>query len=291
MTGSDITRTKARELRERLGGPALIRAVGAHNGLTAKLAERAGFESVWASGFEISASYALPDASLLSMTQFLDAAEAMDAATSLPVIADCDTGFGGPRNVAHAVHCYERRGIAGICVEDKVFPKLNSFAATGHELLPVAEFTQKISAGKAAQDSADFLFIARTEALVAGCAVDEALTRAHAYRIAGADAILVHSKSRAPHQVLEFASRWEEATPLIAVPTTYGAVHEKELKEAGFAMVIYANHGIRAAIRGVNAALGILAEAGRAEAVEDQIATISEVFDLQGMTVPFGGGT
>ena len=284
MTDNRLGFTKAQNLRSLLGSSAFIRAVGAHNGLTAKLAERAGFEAVWASGFEISASHALPDASLLTMTQFLDAAEAMNAATSLPVIADCDTGFGGPLNVAHAVRSYERRGIAGICVEDKVFPKVNSFAAITHELLPADEFNRKIRAGKSAQATGEFLIVARTEALVAGFGMDEALARARAYRAAGADAILVHSKSREPGQVLEFATRWDEGAPLIAVPTTYGSVHEKELQEAGFSMVIYANQGIRAAIRSVNSALAVLADAGRGEAVESQIVPISEVFDLQGMT-------
>jgi phosphoenolpyruvate phosphomutase len=290
MADSRANPGKAQRLRDLLAGPSIARAVGAHNGLTARLAEHSGFESIWASGFEISASYAVPDASLLSMTQLLDAAEAMDAAADLPVIADCDTGFGGPLNVAHTVRCYERRGIAAICVEDKVFPKLNSFAATTHELVPAAEFAGKIRAGKAAQTGDAFLLIARTEALVAGLSVSEALRRAHAYCAAGADAILVHSKSRDAGQVLEFAACWDEGVPLIAVPTTYGGVQEKELQEAGFSMVIYANQGIRAAIRSVSAVLAVLADAGRAHAVEDQVASMSEVFALQGMTIPFESG-
>jgi len=271
-------------LRQLLAGPRVVRAVGAHNGLGAKLAQRAGFEAVWASGFEISASYALPDSSLLTMTQLLDCAEAMAAACDLPVIADCDTGFGGPLNVAHAVRSYERRGIAGICVEDKVFPKINSFAAVPHDLVPVEDFAQKIKAGKAAQSTEDFMVIARTEALVSGFGVDEALARARVYRAAGADAILVHSTSRSPQQVLDFAARWELGTPLVAVPTTYDGVHERDLFAAGFHLVIYANHGIRAAIQGATEALAVLAKAGHGRAVADRIVPISEVFALQGMT-------
>lgn len=167
--------------------------VGAHNGLTARLAERAGFEAVWASGFEISASYALPDASILTMTQLLEAADAMNAATLLPVIADCDTGFGGPLHVAHTVRSYERRGIAGICIEDKLFPKLNSFAACAQELVPIEEFGRKVTAGKVAQTTDEFLLIARTEALVVGLSLDEALSRADAYR----EAVLTPSWSTA----------------------------------------------------------------------------------------------
>jgi phosphoenolpyruvate phosphomutase len=269
-------------LRHLLDGDTLVRAVGAHNGLTARLAERAGFEAVWASGLEVSASYALPDASLLSMTQFLDAADAMQTAIAIPVIADCDTGFGGPLNVAHTVRSYERRGIAGICVEDKVFPKINSFAHAHHALVPIEDFTAKIKAGKAEQASDDFLFIARTEALVAGLGMDEALGRARAYADAGADAILVHSVSRSPAQILSVAAAWDRDVPLVTVPTTYSSVHERQLAAAGFKLVIYANHGLRAAITGVSATLAALAEHGSGAAVEPQIATMSEVFELQG---------
>jgi phosphoenolpyruvate phosphomutase len=279
--------SKSRRLRELLAEDTIIRAMGAHNGLTARLAERAGFEAIWASGLEISASYALPDQSLLSMTQFLDAAEAMDAATTVPVIADCDTGFGGPLNVAHAVANYERRGIAGICIEDKIFPKINSFAAASQDLIPAVDFAEKIEAGKNAQVSEDFVLIARTEALVAGQDVDEALDRAHTYAKAGADAILIHSKSRQPREILEFASRWDLDTPLVSVPTTYNTIHESELRAAGFSVVIYANQGLRGAIRGIKASLAELARSGRGEAVEEQIVPMSEVFELQGMTAKF----
>jgi phosphoenolpyruvate phosphomutase len=279
--------SKAARLRALLRGPRLVRAVGAHDGLTAKLAERADFEAVWASGFELSASYGVPDASLLTMNQMLDAAEVMDAATSLPVIADCDTGFGGPLNVAHTVRSYVRRGIASICIEDKVFPKLNSFAAAEHELVPVEEFVLKIKAGKAAQPNDDFVLIARTEALIAGQDVDEALDRARTYADAGADAILVHSKSRQPGQVLDFAGKWDLDTPLVAVPTTYDDVHEDDLRQAGYSVVIYANHGLRAAIRGISAALSRLAAEGRAGALAEHVVSMSEVFDLQSMSARF----
>ncbi len=226
MTGSSATTAKAIRLRRLLDGPELVRAVGAHNGLTALLAARAGFEAIWASGFEISASHALPDASLLSMTQLLDAAEAMDMACPVPVIADCDTGFGGPRNVEHTVLSYERRGIAGICIEDKMFPKLNSFAAVAHDLVPVPDFVAKVKAGKAAQKSEDFILIARTEALVAGLDLEEAVNRARAYAEAGADAVLVHSKSREPLQSTHHVRR------CIRARTQGGRVQARHLRQS-----------------------------------------------------------
>lgn len=274
---------KAQLLRQQMFGRRPARAVGAHNGLTAKLVEQAGFEAIWASSFELSASFGLPDASLLTMTEYLDAAEAMDEVVSIPVIADCDTGFGGPLNVARAVKRFERRGIAAICIEDKLFPKMNSFAVHDHQLIAPDEFARKIAAGKAAQRDADFMVIARTETLVAGGSVDAALERAHVYADAGADAILVHSKSSLPDEVLAFAARWDRDVPLVAVPTTYPEIEEPALYGAGVRLVIYANHGLRAAVRAVQEALAELSRAGHASGLNGQIATIPEVFALQGM--------
>jgi phosphoenolpyruvate phosphomutase len=286
VTEVEVAQGKARLLRELISGRRIVRVVGAHNGLTARLAQEASFDAVWASGFEVSASFGVPDASLLSMTQLLDAAEAMDMACTLPVIADCDTGFGGPLNVDYLVRRYERRGIAGVCIEDKVFPKINSFAAASHELVPIPDFVQKLLAGRVARRSPDFVIIARTEALVAGLGVDEALDRANAYADA-ADAVLVHSKSREPQQILDFAAKWDHRAPLVAVPTTYDGVYEQELEDAGFRMVIYANHGLRAAIRGVRTALATLASARRSRDIAHQIASMSEVFTLQQMPASY----
>jgi phosphoenolpyruvate phosphomutase len=286
-TGTAERRTKAARLRALLADGHVVRAVGAHDGLGAKLVDRAGFEAVWASGFELSASHGLPDASLLTMTQYLDAAEVMDAAVGIPIIADCDTGFGGPLNVAHLMRSYERRGIAAICIEDKMFPKVNSFAAVEHPLISTEDFASKIRSAKLAQQNPDTVLIARTEALISGQGVDEALARARSYAAAGADAILVHSKRRTAAQVLEFGARWDLDLPLVAVPTTYGDVHESDLLDAGFRIVIYANHGLRAAISSMTTTLVELAKTGRGRAVEDRIASMPEVFELQGMHLPF----
>lgn len=288
MTGQNELTTapatsKAALLRSMLTRPKPVRAVGAHDGLSARLVEQAGFDAVWSSSFEISASFGLPDASLITMSQYLAGSETMDLCVTIPVIADCDTGFGGPLNVAYTVQRYERAGIAAISIEDKVFPKINSFADAAQDLLPVEEFALKIKEGKRAQRDEDFMIIARTEALIAGHEVSEALDRAHAYAEAGADAILVHSKSKRPDEVLEFAAKWDSKVPLVSVPTTYATVDEATLFEAGFRVVIYANHGLRAAVRGVRETLSELNRAGRAEAVHGRIASMREVFDLQGM--------
>lgn len=282
--------SKASALREALHGDAIVRAVGAHDGLGAKLVEDAGFDAIWASSFEASASRGVPDASLVTMTEYLDGAESLNL-TRLPVVADCDTGFGGPMNVAYAVQRFESRGIAAVCIEDKLFPKINSFADHEHPLVPAKEFALKIQAGKDAQASEDFLLIARTEALVAGRGVEEALERAHTYADADADAILVQSKSERPDEVLEFAAAWDRPVPLIAVPTSYPQVTEQTLREAGFGMVIYANQALRAAVRSMRQMLNDLSTAGCAAAVEPSIASMSEIFRLQGMPARFGTST
>jgi phosphoenolpyruvate phosphomutase len=279
--------SKSRQLRQLFAGEQVVRAVGAHDAMTARLIEAAGFEAVWASSLELSASHAVPDAGLLTMTQYLDAAENMDAAIALPVIADCDSGFGGALNVEHLVRRYERRGIAAVCIEDKVFPKMNSFAAVAHPLLAIGDFADKIAAGKAAQRDPDFMLLARTEAFIADLSLAEALDRGYAYAAAGADAVLVHSRMQRPDQVLEFAAQWRSEVPLVAIPTTYHGVHELELRAAGYRLVIYANQVIRAQVGAVSTMLSRLAAEGRAGSVDSQIVPISDLFRLQGMTAAF----
>lgn len=270
-------------LRHLLNNPSIVRLVGAHDGLTAKLVHEAGFEGVWASSFAVSASYGVPDASIVTMTQFLDAAETMTLASPAPVVVDGDTGYGDAHNAAYAVRRFEARGVAGVCFEDKRFPKINSFADATQGLVPAEEFAGKIRAAKQAQAGPAFVLIARTEALIAGHDLGEALDRAHQYADAGADAILVHSKSVRPDQVLKFGAAWGRDVPLVAIPTTYPQVGEQELLDAGFRVVIYANHGVRATIRVVREVFRVLSQTGTAIGLEERLTTMDEVFALQGM--------
>jgi phosphoenolpyruvate phosphomutase len=274
---------KAKRLRQIFAGEKLIRVLGAHNPLSAKLAERAKFDAVWASGFEISASYGVPDANILTMTDFLNVASSMNEAISIPVIADCDTGFGNSNNVIHMVKKYEAAGIAAICIEDKHFPKVNSFIAGRQELTPVSEFVGKILAAKNAQTDKNFMVIARVEALIADWGVQEALKRAEAYVDAGADAILIHSKSRTIDEIAEFARAWENRAALVVVPTTYYNININDLEKLKIKMVIYANHGIRASVRAMQEAFVKIYEGGSTSCIEDRIAGMQEIFDLQGM--------
>lgn len=275
--------SKSTKLRELFTKEGLIRIVGAHDGLSAKLAELSGFDGVWASGLEISASYGIPDASLISMYQFLEATRSMNEVIGIPVVADCDTGYGNAINVMYMVKRYEEAGIAAVVIEEKKFPKDNSLLAGGRqELLRVEEFEGKIEAAKAAQNNADFMVIARVEALIAGWGQEEAQMRAHRYVDAGADAITIHSNSKDPQEIIEFANNWDQDVPLVVIPTTYPTLREKEIKELGkVKMVIYANHGLRASIKAMETVFNKIREDGGIYDVDELIVPMNHVFDLQ----------
>src|ERR1041385_3340021 len=194
-----------RLLRDKMATAGLAQVMAAHSPLSALLAEEAGFDGLWASGFELSTLYGLPDVSLLSMTQHLEMVRAIADRCGLPIVADIDTGFGNALNVIHAIGHYERAGAAAVVIEDKVFPKVTSLVAGGRqELLRIEEFRGKIAAALATRRDPDFLIIARTEALIAGLGEKEALARATAYEEAGADMILVHSRQKTPDEVESF---------------------------------------------------------------------------------------
>ena len=213
---------KSKNLIELLNSKTILKVGGAFDAMSAKLVEINEFDAIWAGSFAISATHALPDASILTMTEFLHASQNMAEACNIPVIADCDTGFGGPKNVSHLVKKYEKAGISGISIEDKIFPKENSLLKNGkNTLISEKEFVAKIIAAREAKVDNDFLIIARTEALIAEQGIDEAIKRALAYEKAGADAILIHSKKDSPDEVFEFADSWGGNIPLVVVPTTY----------------------------------------------------------------------
>ena len=279
---------KARRLRELLQEKPILKIMGAHNALGAKLIEKHGFDGIWASGFEIATAHGVTDANILTMTENLQVAQNIDAATCLPVLCDCDTGYGNAINVMHMVRKYESAGMAAVVIEDKCFPKMNSFVPGRQELAPIEEFVGKIEAAKTACSYADGIMVfARVEALIAGWGMEEAYRRAAAYSDAGADGIVIHSKAESPAEVFAFAQVWSKKfarrCPLIAIPTTYCAVTIDELALAGFKMVIYANHGIRASVRGMEEVFRKISQNGTTREVEKDIATLDEVFLLQGM--------
>src|SRR5215813_13506666 len=231
-------------LRDRLAEGRLVTMMSAHNPLSARLAEEAGFDGIWASGFELSAAYGVPDASLLSFTQHLDMTRAIVEQTTIPMVADIDTGYGNAINVLHVVSAYAAAGTAAVVMEDKLFPKDTSLLAGGRqELVRIEEFQGKIEAAREAGKAHDLLVIARTEALIADLGLDEALRRGTAYAEAGADLLLVHSKRKTPDEIIGFSERWRGPIPIVLVPTAYPDMTEAKARALGnIAILIYANH-------------------------------------------------
>ena len=277
--------TNAAKLRAALKKPGALKIVGAHDALSARLIERAGFDGVWASGFAISASMkCIPDASFIDSSEQLAIERHIVEAVGIPVVADCDTGYGNALNVMRVVNDRERAGVAAICIEDNVYPKRCSFyAGVRRELIPIDEHCGKIKAAKAAQIFPDFMIIARTEALIAGWGQEEALKRAEAYAAAGADAVLIHSKSKKFDELKAVYKAWSGRVPLVVVPTIFDQTTAAEMEEAGAKIIIYANQPVRAAIRGIRDALDLIKKDTRPGAANDRIVTLPEVYDLVGV--------
>jgi len=239
---------------------------------------------VWAGGFAISATHALPDASILTMTEFLNVASNMEEACNIPVIADCDTGFGGPTNVSHMVKKYEKAGIAAICIEDKTFPKQNSLLENSkQELLGEKDFVAKIIAANHAKENPNFIIIARTEALISGMGMKEAIKRANAYEKAGADAILIHSKQDTPNEIFEFSESWGGTLPLVVVPTSYPTVKLDELISHNIKMIIYANQTLRVTHASISKILKQLKNSTSISDISEDLSSVEEIFQLQEM--------
>ncbi len=276
--------TKAALFRQKfLQASSPLRIVGAHDGLGAQLIERHGFDGVWASGLEISASHGVPDANILTMTQYLERAQEMHTASGLPVLCDVDTGYGNSSNVHYLVKQYEASGIAGIVMEDKLFPKVNSFVPGRQELASVPEFCGKLAAARDARKTEDFLVIARVEALIAGWGMEEALRRAEAYVQAGADGILIHSKAKTGDEIRAFLTAWGKRAPIVLVPTTYPDLTYDEMGTLGVNLIIYANQCLRASISAMHRVLETIQRERSTVAIEGEIATVKEIFELQGM--------
>ena len=271
-------------LQKELKAKSILKVGGAFDAMSAKLVENNGFDAIWAGSFAISATHALPDASILTMTEFLHSASNMVESCQIPIIADCDTGFGGPSNVGHMVRKYEKAGVAAISIEDKIFPKQNSLLEGGtQELLPEKDFVAKLIAAKDAKTSENFMIIARVEALIADLGIEEAIKRADAYEIAGADAILIHSKKNTPQEIFEFSEKWTGNVPLISIPTSYPTVTLDELISHNFKIVIYANHALRSSYFAMSKLLESISKANSLSEVDQEMSSMEEIFQLQQM--------
>lgn len=273
---------KASQLKKLLLSDNIEFLMEAHNGLSARIVEEAGFKGIWASGLSMSAAMGVRDNNEASWTQVLEVLEFMSDATTIPILLDGDTGYGNFNNVRRLVKKLEQRGIAGVCLEDKLFPKTNSFIGGEQQpLAEVEEFCGKLKAAKDTQEGPGFCVVARTEAFITGWDLSEALRRAEAYHQAGADAVLVHSKRSDPEEVVAFMREWGNRCPVVVVPTTYYGTPTSLFEEAGISVVIWANHLVRSSIAAMQATAAQIHRERSLVGVEQRIAPVAEVFRLQ----------
>ncbi|HPV05477.1 MAG TPA: phosphoenolpyruvate mutase [Aggregatilineales bacterium] len=274
---------KTTQLKQMLQSDQTEFILEAHNGISAKIVEEAGFKGIWGSGLAISAAMGVRDNNEASWTQVLEVVEFMSDITSIPILLDADTGYGNFNNVRRLVKKLEQRGIAGACIEDKLFPKTNSFInGESQPLADVEEFVGKIKAAKDTQQDPDFCLVARVEAFIAGWGLDEALRRAHAYAEAGADAVLIHSKINTVDEIAAFMRKWDNAAPVVIVPTMYYNTPTSVFEELGVSLVIWANHMMRSAITAMQQTARQIFEDRSLVNVEGKVVPVKEIFRLQG---------
>ncbi len=273
---------KAKQLKKLINSNRLEFLMEAHNGISSKIVEEVGFKGIWGSGLAISASLGLRDNNEASWTQVLDVCEFMSDSTNIPILLDGDTGFGNFNNMRRLVKKLEQRDIAGVCIEDKLFPKTNSFIDSSYQTLAdIDEFCGKIKVAKDTQLDCNFSVIARVEAFIAGLGLNEAIKRAEAYRQAGADAILIHSKKNDSSEIKIFMDEWGNRHPIIIVPTKYYSTPTEVYQNMGINMVIWANHTIRASITSMQKVVKKIFVNKNISSVHDDIISIKEIFRLQ----------
>jgi phosphoenolpyruvate phosphomutase len=255
----------------------------AYNGLAAKIAAEAGFEALWLSSLCLTASMGMRDNCELSWTQICDFAHFVCESVDVPLLVDGDTGYGDYNNFKLFAKKLEKVGASGVCIEDKNFPKMNSFLnSESQDLINIEDFCAKIRAGKDVT-SDKFSILARTEAFITGQGLEVALERAHRYVEAGADAIVVHSKIKDVSEVESFMKYWDDSAPIVVIPTKYGDTPTEVYEQLGISTVVWANHSLRASITGIqDICRTIMADRNLVNA-DKKIATVNEIFRLQDM--------
>ena len=284
---------RLKQLRRLIDAKPIVRAIEAHNGLSGLIVENTysevngvkhEFDAMWSSSLTDSTSKGKPDIEAVDITTRLQDLNNILEVTTKPIIYDGDTG-GKTEHFVFTVRTLERLGISAIIIEDKIGLKKNSLFGTevAQNQDSIDNFCHKISMGKKAQITEDFMIIARLESLILKKGMSDALQRAKAYIQAGADGIMIHSKEKTPDEIFEFCheySKFEMRVPLIVVPTTYNHVYEKDLIQAGVSIVIYANHLLRSAYPAmVEVAKSILTHARSLEA-NDHCMPIKEILTL-----------
>lgn len=284
---------RMKTLRRLIEAKSVVRIMEAHSGLSGLIIENLEvqkddgvhrYDGMWSSSLTDSTSKGKPDIEAVDLTTRLQSLTDILECTTKPIIFDGDTG-GKTEHFVFTVRTLERNGVSAIIIEDKVGLKKNSLFGTEakQELADVEDFCHKISEGKKAQVTKDFMIIARLESLIAGHSVDEALERAFAYVKAGADGVMIHSKEKHGKDIKEFCERFRkeyEKVPIVLVPTTYNQFTEKELASWGANIIIYANHMLRASYPAMLKAAQTILEAERSLEVNDMCLSIKQILEL-----------
>ncbi len=281
-------------LRRLLSSKPLVRVLEAHSPLCGLIIEHLSiedehhikqeFDAMWSSSLTDSTVRGKPDIEALDLTTRLHNINEMFEVTTKPLIYDADTG-GIPEHFKFTIKNLERVGVSAVIIEDKVGLKKNSLFGNDVEQhqIPIDSFCEKIQAGKSVQVTDDFMIIARIESLILEAGMDDALHRAQAYIAAGADGIMIHSRSKQPDEILEFCKHFqsfERKVPLVVVPSSYNQIREEALIEAGVNIVIYANHMLRAAYPAMREVASSILRHGRSKESEARCMSISSILDL-----------
>lgn len=284
---------RRRRLRQLVKMCPIVKTLEVHSGLTGIIAEKTvvardgkldQFDAMWVSSLCDSTAKGKPDIELVDMSSRLRTIDDVMEVTTKPIILDGDTG-GLTEHFVYNVRTLERMGVSAVIIEDKTGLKKNSLFGT--EVVQtqdtIENFCQKISAGKNAQLTDEFMIIARIESLILEQGMEDALTRAFAYVKAGADGIMIHSRKKDPAEIFEFCDKFraeDKETPIVVVPTSFNSVTEEELSEHGVNIVIYANQLTRSAFPAMqNTAMEILTN-HRALEVDSKLMPFKEIITL-----------
>ena len=276
-------------LKKNIDDVGFVRAIEAHSGLSGLVVESTKFDAIWESSLTDSASKGLPDASIVGNEGRLHTINEILNVTTKPMIVDGDTG-GDNDNFRFLVKRLESLGVSAVIIEDKIFPKRNSFGGTDASSMEDPDlFSEKIKIGRKSKATEDFLIIARLESLVAGIGMNDTILRAEKYIRAGADGIMIHSKQKEPDEIIDFSERFHylckklRTKPyLVAVPTTYNSIKDSELKKLGVNIVIHANHLLRASYEAMLETASKIIESDRSKEVDDHIVSVKNVFSIVG---------
>lgn len=291
----DVRRTRLRRL---IQSQEIVRVIEAHNGLTGRIIEevhvevngnRREFDGMWASSLTDSTAKGKPDIEAVDISARLTNINDLLEVTTKPIIFDGDTG-GKTEHFIFTVRTLERLGVSAVIIEDKIGLKRNSLFGVdaSQQQATIADFSDKIKAGKKAQVTDDFMIIARVESLILKQGQEDALARAKGYIAAGADAIMIHSKEESPDEILEFLAAYQkfsQKVPVVVVPTSYDTIYEEELAKAGANVVIYANQLIRSAYPAMMETARSILTNQRAYEARPGLLSIKKILNL----IPMGG--